>query len=238
MFAVLAHAKDDPGAPPVAQALGDRVLARIVIGERAGELSLGHMTAIVVWSALAAGRTRAELFDLCAHVRRVILVRTDDTPWPADLGVQADAVDWRSGGLPAVLAAIEASREAKLEASKRSPLQAAAGALAIASALAPTAGGAAPAAMPRSVHETRNGARVRRQGEQAAATEAVAASAYVHAKPAAELDLDALPPPAENNPEVSARELLKHAPRTHADFPEPRRQKVTLLELGPLSIRI
>lgn len=234
MFVVLLQAKGDIAADPVAAALGSRLLARVVLGERRADIALGHLTAVVVWSAAAAAAPD-DLVAMCARARSVIVVRAEDAPAPpAPLG-QAALVDWRTGGLPALLQKLDSVAEPRSAEPRRGGASMLAGALAVAGAIAPSASAAATAS-PRVVEAARSsGGRAMRQETQVAPAQTeVAATA---AAAIAEIDVDRLAPPAPFDPDTASAALLKHAPRQTIDLPAPAPRKLRIFDFGAFSLR-
>ncbi|MDX2236269.1 MAG: hypothetical protein NW203_01785 [Hyphomonadaceae bacterium] len=233
MYVVLLQAKGDSAADPVAAALGSRLLARVILGERRADIALGHVTAVVVWSAAAAAAPD-DLVAMCARARSVIVVRAEDAPAPPAPLAQAALVDWRSGGLPALLQKLDAVAEPRAAEPRRGGASMLAGALAVAGAIAPSASAAATAS-PRVVEAARNGGRATRQETQIAHAEAQAIVAA--APPITEIDVDRLAPPAPFDPETASAALLKHAPRQTIDLPAPAPRKLRIFDFGAFSLR-
>lgn len=149
MILVLAQAKGDPAADPVAKALSGRLLARLLVGETEPRLELRHLTAVLVWSAQAAAGNLAAYQRLCRGVNRLILVRTDAAPVPDIPG--ADRVDWFEADGPfALLRAVNDADEriSNPRSGKSNLVRVAASLFAGLGLLAPAGGAAANQATP------------------------------------------------------------------------------------------
>ncbi len=132
MITVLVHAKGCAAADDVARAMPG-LAARIVLGDAPPQLTLGALTAVLVWNAETAAKAES-LPALLGGAGRLVVVSTDDTPWRGPH--PAAHVDWRAG--PHTLAAAIADAPASTRRPRRLGLsQIAAGVMAMIGLIAP-----------------------------------------------------------------------------------------------------